>query len=384
MNHIHDSFDVVTGISPNLRHFAETLLSNASLGICGGKARLTDIRSGSIAFSDGYVGDRFKILLPYAGQTLTWEVIFDKHCPEESPDFIFGSEDTDFSPEITDVKTLVDWDYRNPYALLAVVEELLKLYKTHQEHVIEGHSRLKFEYSSLLDHSDITSDDIETHTLRCETKVGPISFLIRLPVDFSRVPPFLTKDNPGEDSAILLISFLSPLSSKVTPQLYLSPKLEHALGGSSNLRIPAFPSDGCLLDYVPSVSQLLSNKVDQVVANFEKRKEYIAAFLSHFGRSLLEYDADAFTKISFLFEWNDFFFIFLIELPQFFPQEQPEFRFQSIYHHESNGKPFTESYNDYPYSPRWSGNEMAQRAKSFILNNISNFQKASVHSGSLN
>jgi len=30
-----------------------------------------------------------------------------------------------------------------------------------------------------------------------------------------------------------------------------------------------------------------------------------------FYRSLLEYDADAFTKISFLFEWNDFFFIFL-------------------------------------------------------------------------
>jgi len=65
-------------------------------------------------------------------------------------------------------QTLVDWDYHNPYALLAVVEELLRLYKTHQERVIEGHSRLQFEYSSLLDHSDITSDDIETHTLRCE------------------------------------------------------------------------------------------------------------------------------------------------------------------------------------------------------------------------
>ena len=34
------------------------------------------------------------------------------------------------------------------------------------------------------------------------------------------------QDNPGEDSAILLISFLSPQSSKVTPQLYLSPKVE--------------------------------------------------------------------------------------------------------------------------------------------------------------
>jgi hypothetical protein len=46
MNHIHDSVHVVTEISPNIRHFAEALLSKASFGICGGKARLTDTRSG--------------------------------------------------------------------------------------------------------------------------------------------------------------------------------------------------------------------------------------------------------------------------------------------------------------------------------------------------
>lgn len=35
-----------------------------------------------------------------------------------------------------------------------------------------------------------------------------------------------------------------------------------AFGGSGNLRIPAFPSGGCLLDYVPDVYKLLQNKVD--------------------------------------------------------------------------------------------------------------------------
>ncbi|VDH98164.1 BRCA1-A complex subunit BRE [Mytilus galloprovincialis] len=380
----HNDYDVLLGISPDIRQFAETLIEHSCFGICGGKARLTDVRSGSVSFIAGCEGDRFKVLLPYAGQTLTWEVIFDKYSPEESPDFIFGSEDTDFSPDIADIKTLVDWDYHNPYALLQVIEELLRMYKAHQERIVEAYDRLQFEYSSLVNQSDITSQHVEVHILRFESKVGPISFLIRLPVDFTRIPPFLSKDNPGEDSAILLISFLSPSSSKITPQLYLSPKVEHALGGAANLRIPAFPSDGCLLDYVPNVSNLLSNKVDQVVANFEKRKEYIAAFLSHFGRSLLEYDADAFTKISFLFEWNDFFFIFLIDLPQFFPQEQPEFKFQSIYHQDAKRKPFIQPFGEYPYSPRWTGNEMAQRAKSFILKNISDFQKASVHSGSLN
>ena len=35
-----------------------------------------------------------------------------------------------------------------------------------------------------------------------------------------------------------------------------------ALGGSSALHIPAFPSGGCLIDYVPQVCQLLTNKVN--------------------------------------------------------------------------------------------------------------------------
>lgn len=38
-----------------------------------------------------------------------------------------------------------------------------------------------------------------------------------------------------------------------------------ALGGSSALHIPAFPSGGCLIDYVPQVCQLLTNKVKYVL-----------------------------------------------------------------------------------------------------------------------
>ena len=32
---------------------------------------------------------------------------------------------------------------------------------------------------------------------------------------------------------------------------------------------------------------------------------------SSFFRSVLEYDSEMFTKISFLFEWNDFYFIII-------------------------------------------------------------------------
>lgn len=39
-----------------------------------------------------------------------------------------------------------------------------------------------------------------------------------------------------------------------------------ALGGSISLRIPAFPNGGCLIDYVPSVLELLRNKVSRNAA----------------------------------------------------------------------------------------------------------------------
>ena len=61
---------------------------------------------------------------------------------------------------------------------------------------------------------------------------------------------------------------------------------------------------------------------------------------------------------------NKFFhyFLFAVEIPSFFPKTQPVLTFQSIYH-ENKGKPYYEMFQDYPYSPRWSGLEMAERTK---------------------
>ncbi|KAK3094100.1 hypothetical protein FSP39_024119 [Pinctada imbricata] len=215
-----------------------------------------------------------------------------------------------------------------------------------------------------------------------QTKLGPVNFLIKLPVDYTQIPAYVTKDNPGTDTSVLLLTLPHPDSARITPQLYLSPRVEHALGGSSSLRIPAFPNGGLMGDYVVGISQLLQNKVDQIVQNFDRRRDYMAALLSYFGRSVLEFDADTFRKISLLFEWNDFFFILHIEVPQFFPQEKPILSFQSIYH-ECKGKPYTEVHEEYPYSPRWSGSEMAERARVYILDNIKDFQIQSVRSGVL-
>ena len=45
------------------------------------------------------------------------------------------------------------------------------------------------------------------------------------------------------------------------------------------------------------------------------------------------------------------------------PEEKPTFTFQSVYHEDGSGKPYEKVITDYPYSPRWKGTEMAERAR---------------------
>jgi len=46
-----------------------------------------------------------------------------------------------------------------------------------------------------------------------------------------------------------------------------------------------------------------------------------------------------------------------------FPVQQPTLILQSIYHTRTDDTRFFKTYTSYPYSPRWSGTEMAQRMR---------------------
>ncbi|KAJ8346125.1 hypothetical protein SKAU_G00303180 [Synaphobranchus kaupii] len=189
--------------------------------------------------------------------------------------------------------------------------------------------------------------------------------------------------DPGEDVALLSVSFEDAEATQVFPKLYLSPSIEHALGGASALHIPAFPSGGCLIDYVPQVCLLLTNKVQYVIQGYHKRREYIAAFLSHFGMGVVEYDAEGFTKLTLLLMWNDFCFLVHVDLPLYFPRDQPTLTFQSVYHFTSSGQLYSQVQRSYPYSPRWDGNEMAKRAKAYFRSFVPQFQEGAFANGKL-
>ncbi|CAH6786956.1 Babam2 [Phodopus roborovskii] len=111
-------------------------------------------------------------------------------------------------------------------------------------------------------------------------------------------------------------------------QFSSSQQSEDALGGSSALHIPAFPGGGCLIDYVPQVCHLLTNKVQYVIQGYHKRREYIAAFLSHFGTGVVEYDAEGFTKLTLLLMWKDF--CFLVHIGLLYIPNSPSWWFSTL------------------------------------------------------
>uniref|UniRef100_A0A665V6Q7 BRISC and BRCA1-A complex member 2 n=1 Tax=Echeneis naucrates TaxID=173247 RepID=A0A665V6Q7_ECHNA len=317
-------------ISPELRPLLCSVVRNGRVGLDSTNClRVTDLKTGCTSLTPGPCCDRFKLHIPYAGETLKWDIIFNARYPELPPDFIFG-EDAEFLPEPSELPHLVQWDAGNPECLLQLVKELIQQYHHYQCQRLRESSRLLFEYDSLLEDPDY-GHNMEIYAGRKNSWTGEFSarFLLKLPVDFSNIPVYLLKDtalDPGEDVALLSVSFEDAEATQVFPKLYLSPSIE---------------------------------------------------------QGVVEYDAEGFTKLTLLLMWKDFCFLVHVDLPLYFPRDQPTLTFQSVYHFTNSGQLYSQVQKSYPYSPRWDGNEMAKRAKAYFKSFIPQFQEGAFANGKL-
>ncbi|XP_077197689.1 BRISC and BRCA1-A complex member 2 isoform X3 [Paroedura picta] len=317
-------------ISPSLSPLISNVVRNGKVGLDATNClRITDLKSGCTSLTLGPSCDRFKLHIPYAGETLKWDIIFNAHYPELPPDFIFG-EDAEFLPDPSALHNLSSWNPSNPECLLLVVKELVQQYHQFQCSRLRESSRLMFEYQTLLEEPQY-GENMEIYAGKKNNWTGEFSarFLLKLPVDFSNIPTYLLKDaseDPGEDVALLSVSFEDTEATQVFPKLYLSPRIEHGV---------------------------------------------------------VEYDAEGFTKLTLLLMWKDFCFLVHIDLPLYFPRDQPTLTFQSVYHFTSSGELYAQAQKNYPYSPRWDGNEMAKRAKTYFRTFVPQFQEAAFANGKL-
>ncbi|XP_011702685.1 PREDICTED: BRCA1-A complex subunit BRE-like [Wasmannia auropunctata] len=326
--------------------------------------------------------DCFKLAIPYAGENLVWNVLFDSQCPEMGPDFIFNDQNFLMDPDIdilsTWVPSLVKWNPHDTDALLNVLNELLLYYKEHQIQLLgKQGERLQVEYSTLIGETEISKEDIEVMMLPLGLKPVEARFLIRISVDYSRLPPRTNKSQSEE--AMLLVTFYGPDWNRILSQLFLSKTLEEAFGGTESLHIPPLPPNKYLMDYVPEVIKFMEEKINSVIQCFESRKDFIVGLFLFQRGSLLEYDATEFNWISILLEHRDFHFIVHFHLPSSFPKEKPQITLQSVYHMTSQGTLYNEVLNDVPYSPRWPIRIMVDKLLTYIVENaVQKFQANSI------
>ncbi|WP_411023222.1 hypothetical protein, partial [Salmonella sp. s51228] len=133
-----------------------------------------------------------------------------------------------------------------------------------------------------------------------------------------------------------------------------------------------------LLDYVPKVKEKLEKIVILVSNSYQKKKDLMIALKERLKTGLLEYDIDQFSKAAFLLEEKGFFFIVHLTIKSSFPATQPIITTQSVYHFVQMHTPFHKIYQDYPYSPRWSGPELVHRILLFLRDALDQFKVASL------
>ncbi|KAG7197433.1 hypothetical protein KM043_013291 [Ampulex compressa] len=369
---------ILSSIDSYIEPLLKRVLQTERLGVCCGMIELDSVSS-----SCGETkADRFKLSIPYAGQNLIWNVLFDSHCPEIGPDFIFGDDTFMTDPDVdtlsNQIPSLAKWDPTDYNALCKVLIELLLYYKQHQiQQLAKQGDRLQIEYSTLVGVTEICVEDIEMILLPLGTKPTEARFLIRIAMDFSQLP---ARNNRCEnDMAMLLVIFYGSDWNCIVPQLYLSNSLEKAFGGPNALHIPPFPPDKYLMDYVPEVKKFIAEKINSILQCFEKKKDFITVLLAIQRGSVLEYDAVEFSCITILLEHRDFYFLTHFTLPAGFPKERPTITIQSIYHMTSQGKLYSEILDDVPYSPRWESLHMVTKILTYIIENaVLKFQTNSI------
>ncbi|XP_077269216.1 BRISC and BRCA1-A complex member 2 [Temnothorax americanus] len=375
---LNQQHPLLSTIDSYIEPLLKRVLQTRRLGICYGLIKLDSVSSSC----NRNKNDCFKLSIPYAGEHLAWNVFFDSQCPEMGPDFIFNDQNFLMDPDIdilsTWVPSLVKWNPNDIDALLNVLIELLVYYKEHQILLLEKQGdRLQFEYSTLVGETEICKEDIEVMMLPLGSKPIEARFLIRISMDYSRLPPRINKSQNNE--AMLLVTFYGPDWNRILPQLYLSKTLEDIFGGSESLRIPPLPPNKFLMDYVPEVIKFMEEKISSVVQCFNSRKEFIAILIVLQRGSILEYDAIEFNWITILLEYRDFHFLIHFNLSSIFPKEKPQITLQSVYHMTSQGTLYKEVLDDVPYSPRWSIMLMVDKLLTYIVESaVQKFQANSV------
>ncbi|XP_043478796.1 BRISC and BRCA1-A complex member 2-like [Leptopilina heterotoma] len=346
---LHDTY-----VQPLLTRVLET----QRFGACRRPIIVHELKS-----KDGFNYDCIDLVVPYADINLKWTILFDSEFPELGPDFIFNDDfllNPDANSLIENVPSLNTWNYCDSNSLLLVLKELLTYYKKKQIELIKNRCqrRLSFEYEELI--KIVKEENVEVIIMNNGLKSSEVKFFIRLTIDFSRIPQ-KHKHHLQSDAVLLLVTFSGSDYSNVVPALQLTKTIENILGSQETLSIPPYPSqDGLLIEYVPLIENFLKGKVEALISNCKRKRDFISSLLIILRGSIIEYDALEFNQATFLVEKKDFHFFIHFRIPSRFPREKPEVVMESAYHMDRSGKMITHTISKYPHNYQAESISMVQ------------------------
>jgi hypothetical protein len=351
-------------------------------GGCTVAFRATDIESGAplgaATGTGAAAADRFVLVVPVAGRQVRWHIVYDAREPGRAPDVIFADSD---DPETNDpcahfadlarLATLgpAGWNAADPRALQRAALEILALLRArHRDTAIAlMPERVRGEFAAV-----VVADGAEVLVERPAADV-PLRIHAALPL----LPPdTLSPDEPGR----LLLSFTPARpDTAADARVVLPPRMLQSVGGRAPAKLPVFYPTTSLAEYVARVADSIKAPMEAVAA----RQRLFQALRKVFG-SPLEFDPPLCTTIWFAFEdpadkdkdkdkdKPAVPTLLRITATDGFPTEPPGLMLQSgIYHKQ--GRPYQLPRRDFPYSPRWPPEELAQRLATYVKDNIREF-----------
>ncbi|XP_076296830.1 BRISC and BRCA1-A complex member 2 [Lasioglossum baleicum] len=372
---LNQQYTHLSRIDSYIEPLLKRVLEANKLGICCGTIQVESTSSSC----DKAEGDRFKLLIPYARHTITWDVLFDSQRPELGPDFIFNDDtfliDMNIDTLSAKVPSLAKWNVNNENALLNVLMELLSCYRQHQIELLQKQERFEMEYSVLMNSTEIAQEDVEVILLPFGSKPTEARFLISLSIN-----PQLDEEHetygPENETAMLLVTFYGPNWNRIMPQIYFSKYLEYVLNKSYQL--PHYLSDKLLNDYVVEIKKNIEEKIRSRVECRQKRKLFVMTALALQAKSVLEYDSKDYYYIAFLFVKKDFSSVVIITLSPNFPSIKPTITLKSPYHMTVDRQSYHENLENFKYSPKWFPVDMIDEIFKSINTNIDKFKLKSI------
>ena len=329
----------------------------------------------------------FNLVIPYCQSSLAWTVILDPLKPSNPPDFIFPPGEEAWV-RISQLSTLSKWNpLEDPESLLRVILELLGLYQQRQRQLIKScQERIVFEFETIQEWKGL-----EVMVKSPGMSGGEVWFLFPLSLSEETRNQIqqlsIWEEWESEKSHQLLVQF--PNTSYQQPpdsRILLTKHWARCLG---DVAAPAWTEDTCLMMFVPTVVETIEAHINAALL----RRSLLVSLRQVFG-SPLEYDSTRFLSISFAADIEEFIFVLHFDIPLGFPKDKPVFTAQSMQHHKAGPAPllalFGEacdslqvkiSYSDersmvdYPYSPRWSPQELSQRIKDFLTEKVPEIKK---------